>query len=311
VATRASGRPASSAGATAAGGRGAPDTPGPMRLTILGAAAAWSMRAARASSSYLVELHDQALLLDLGQGSFAEVAARLDPASLRAVLISHLHPDHCVDLVPLRHFLKYGRTPPGTVELRGPGELRSRFDALTGEAGFLANLPGPPLAPGTITLGPFEVTIGRVTHVGDSFAFRVAPAGRRGGVVDHVGPGHRASATTIYRPGSDPDPEAGAPGAPGLVYSGDCGRPEDLLPLLRRGDTLLCEASYGPGPVVEGPNHLDSPGAARAARDGGARMLVLTHILDGMDVPATRRAARAVFDGPVVVARPGLTLEVA
>jgi ribonuclease BN (tRNA processing enzyme) len=96
----------------------------------------------------------------------------------------------------------------------------------------------------------------------------------------------------------------------GLVYSGDCGRPDDLLPLLRRGDTLLCEASYGPGPVVEGPNHLDSPGAARAARDGGASALVLTHILDGMDVAATRRAARAVFDGPVVVARPGLTLDV-
>ena len=35
------------------------------------------------------------------------------------------------------------------------------------------------------------------------------------------------------------------PDAPGLVYSGDCGIADDLLPLIRRGDTLLCEASWG------------------------------------------------------------------
>ena len=49
------------------------------------------------------------------------------------------------------------------------------------------------------------------------------------------------------------------PAGPGLVYSGDCGRAEDLDVLARPGDTLLCEVSFGPGPIVPGAEHLDGP----------------------------------------------------
>lgn len=257
---------------------------GGMRLTVVGCAAAWSRVPGRASSSYLVELGEpgdpgaSALLLDLGQGSFSALAGLRDPANLSAVLISHVHPDHCIDLVPLRLYLRYGCEPSRTVALHGPAELRRRFDGLTNEHDFLCDLPGAALAPGTMTVAGFSVSVATVLHVGTSFAFRLSPA-------------------------ADPS-------APGLVYSGDCGRAADLLPLVRPGDTLLIEASHGAGPVIDGPNHLNAADASALATDAKAGRLVITHILDDVDPAAALALARERFAGEAMLAEPGLTLTI-
>ena len=246
-----------------------------MRLTVIGSAAAYTRRAGAASSCYLVEEGDAALVLDLGQGSFAELSARREPATITAILVSHLHPDHHIDLVPMRHFLLYGQPEQASVELRAPGDLRARYDVLLGEPDFLRPLPGPPLEPGTFEMGPFTVEVARVAHTEESHAVRVATAGAGGG----------------------------------LVYSGDCGRAADLLPLIRPGDTLLCEASFGAGPRPEGVPHLTSDEAAEAAALSGAARLILTHILDDREPEATLAAARRAFSGPSLLAYPGLVIQ--
>jgi len=251
--------------------------PGVMRLTVLGAAAAWSLEPGRASSSYLVQLDGESIVMDMGQGSFSELAAYVEPGSVLAVLISHLHPDHCIDLIPLRLYCKYGRTPATTVDLYAPAGIRERFDALTGEDDYLSCLPGESLQAGTFEVGPFEITAAPVLHVGPSFAFRVAPKGAS---------------------------------RPGLVYSGDVGRSEDLVPLLRPGDTLLTEASFGDGPIIEGPNHLDACAAACLARDNGAGRLILTHLLPEVDPVAARESASRFFRGRLLMAEPGLQVDI-
>jgi len=258
-------------------------TPG-LRLTVVGCAAAWSTRPGRASSCYLVEIGDDALVLDMGQGSFSQLAARRDPATLRGVLISHAHADHCVDLVPFRHYVKHGRPgrPLAAPAVHGPVDLPSRFDDFAREPHLLAPFAFHALITGSLRIGPFDVKVERVAHVDRSFAFRVARARRTGE----------------------------RPGPPGLVYSGDCGDPSDLVPLIRPGDTLLAEAYWGAGPGDPAANHLDAAGAARAAREGAAARLILTHLRDGVDPAAARRAARAVFEGEVLVARPGLVVEI-
>ena len=298
-----------------------------MRLTIVGCAAAWSRVPGRASSSYLVELGAPgdpgtgesaasaqptapAILLDLGQGGFSALSGFRDPATLGGVLISHVHPDHCIDLVPLRLYLRYGCEPARTVPLHGPRELRQRFDALTNESDFLCDLPGHPLAPGTMSIVGFQVSVAPVLHAGASFAFRVAPAGRSGSAGQAAsGGGHSGS--------GDPSglADSSVPGladslAPGLVYSGDCGRADDLLPLIHPGDTLLIEASHGAGPIIEGPNHLNAAEAARVATAGGAGRLVLTHFLDGVDPRAALELARSTFAGETLLAEPGLQLTI-
>ncbi len=259
-----------------------------MRLTVVGCAAAWSRVPGRASSSYLVELGAPgdptapAILLDIGQGSFAALSGYRDPATLRGVLISHVHPDHCIDLVPLHLYLRSGCEPAQTVELHGPADLRSRFDAFTGESDFLADLPGDPLTPGAVSLAGFQVSVAPVLHVGESFAFRVVPAD---------GSGSRDAAA-------------------GLVYSGDCGRADDLLALLRPGDTLLVEASHGAGPIIEGLAHLNAAEAARVATAAAAARLVLTHLFDDVDPGAALELARSSFAGETLLAEPGLRLTV-
>lgn len=246
-----------------------------MRLTVVGCAPAYTQRVGRASSCYLVEHDGRAVLLDMGQGSFSALAQYRDMRQIDAVLISHLHADHLVDLVPLRHFLKY-EAPDTLIRLHGPLELRRRLDAFQAQPDFLGDLPGDPLAADSFELAGLSVQARLVTHIPHSFGFRLAP-----------------------RDGS----------GPGLVYSGDCAEPRDLLPLLRAGDTLLSEAAFGAGPG-EAVMHMTAAQAAWAAAEGGAARLVLTHILDRNDESAASDAAAEVFEGELNIAQPGLVLEI-
>ncbi len=103
------------------------------------------------------------------------------------------------------------------------------------------------------------------------------------------------------RSGAHAESGAGTDGRPasGLVYSGDCSRFEDLLPLIHPGDTLLAEATFGAGPVAPGAKHITSSDAARAATAAGAARLLLTHLLSGHSRPEALAAAEAVFAGSV------------
>jgi ribonuclease BN (tRNA processing enzyme) len=250
-----------------------------MELTIIGAGPAYTDRRGAASASYLVRAADAALLLDLGQGAFPNLAATLEPSLLTAVLISHLHPDHFVDLVPLRHYLAWEFKPGRRVRVLGPLGLGDRLDALHAHPGFAAAaLDVEPLSEGTMRVGPFEVEVRRVTHTDESYAFRISatPAGTRPGAAD-------------ARPTANP----------GLVYSGDCGRGDDLLPLIRPGDTLLSEASFGAGSAPPGAHHLNAAAAGSVAAEGRAARLLLTHIQMGCDRGEALAAAEAVFAGVV------------
>jgi ribonuclease BN (tRNA processing enzyme) len=244
----------------------------PMHLSVVGAGPAYTDRPGATGAAYLVRIGDASLLLDLGQGSFPGLAGILDPATLDAVVISHLHPDHFIDLVSLRHYLRW-EPPRRRVRVLGPAGLDGRLDALHDEPGFTAAaLDVEALEEGTMRIGPFEVEVARVTHTDASFGFRVSAAGG---------------------------------GAPGLVYSGDCGRAEDLDALARPRDTLLCEVSFGPGPAVPGAEHLDGPAVGDLARRVGAGRVLLTHLQMGFDRAATIESVRTRFGGPVELVDPG------
>lgn len=249
-----------------------------VRLTVLGSSAAWSEGPGRPSSSYLVEHGGEALVLDLGQGALGALFGHRQPSTIRAVVISHMHADHHVDLIPLRHHLRYQFEEPRSIGLHVPDELRRRYDAFCDEAGFLRDLVGPELVAGTREIGPFILQAHPVLHSECSFAFRVT---------------------------ADDDPDG-----PGLVYSGDCGRADDLLPLIHEGDTVLCEAFWSTRTPDHGANHLTAVQAADVAQRGQAARLILTHILESNDPQAAREAAGQVFSGPVDLAEPGVVVHI-
>ena len=247
---------------------------------MIGAGPAYTDRPGATGASYLIRLGDASVLLDLGQGSFARLAATVDPGSLDAVVISHLHPDHFIDLVALRHYLRWEH-PPRRVRVIGPEGLPARLDGLHDEPGFTAaSLDVETLTEGSVSVAAFTIQAARVTHTASSFGFRVSADGTGSGV------------------------------DPGLVYSGDCGRAEDLDVLARPGDTLLCEVSFGPGPVAAGAAHLDGPAVGDLANRVRAGRVLLTHLQMGFDRGATIDSVRARFDGPVELVDPGFSTSI-
>ena len=44
----------------------------------------------------------------MGSGAFSNLREAIDYTALDAILISHMHADHFLDLIPLRYALKYG-----------------------------------------------------------------------------------------------------------------------------------------------------------------------------------------------------------
>lgn len=249
--------------------------PGALELIVLGAGPAYSDRPGDLGSGFLVRSGEDGVVLDLGQGTFNPLMRAFDPSALATVAISHLHPDHFIDLIPLRHYLcRPELRPTRRVPLLAPLGIADRIDAAWGEEGFSAGAFDLELPPtdGPSVAGPFAIEARRVTHAGESCAYRVAP---------EVQPG------------------------PGIVYSGDIGDPDDLRPFIRPGDVLLAEATFGPGPVPDGMLHLDAPTVGRLAAETGVSQLIVAHVRMGYDLDDTLRAARVAFGGPTSMARPG------
>jgi len=248
-----------------------------MKLVVLGAGPSYTNAVGGIGSSYLVAHDDHALLLDAGQGTFSSLANAWEASTLDAIAISHLHPDHFIDLVALRHYLRYEFHPPRRMRVLGPAGLADRLDALHAEPGFAAATLDIEATggPSTRTIGPFTLQAGRVTHTAESYGYRVS-----------AGTG------------------------PGLVYSGDCGRADDLANLIRPGDTLLSEVSFGPGPVPGGAFHLDAPAVGSLANATAPGRVLLTHIHMGLDRDATVASVKTRFDGPVQLVNPGDSFQV-
>ena len=221
-----------------------------LELVILGAGPAYSDVPGSFGSSYLVRLGDAALLLDLGQGCFPALAALHEPSLLSGVFISHLHPDHFIDLMPLRHCLcRVEATHDKPIIVMAPDGLDQRLDAVYDQPGrSAAAFEQQPLTTGARPLGPFGLEVQAVRHYGESFAVRV---------------------------------ETMESGGPGLVYTGDIADPDDVRQLIREGDLLLSEATLGPGPVTGDVPHLDGPTAGKLAADARAGHVVTTHVRMG------------------------------
>jgi ribonuclease BN (tRNA processing enzyme) len=249
-----------------------------VELIVLGAGPAFTDRLGSAGAAYLVRTDEAGILLDLGQGAFPRLMAAIEPSSLAGVLISHLHPDHFIDLVPLRHYLRYQLSPRRRVRIVGPAGLRDRLDALHGEPGFCAEALDVEALMGRtrVPVGPFDVEVAEVSHSGDSHAFRIA-----------------------------------TDGGTGLVYSGDCASTDDLAPLIRPGDTLLVEVSFGDGGIPTGAMHLDAAMVAELVGRTRPGRVLLTHLLSGSDRAATVARVQDGYPGLVELVEPGFRAIVA
>ncbi|TYB56649.1 MBL fold metallo-hydrolase [Nonomuraea sp. PA05] len=259
-----------------------------MRLTVLGCRAGMPSHGV-ASSGYLVTTGAARLLLDCGPGVATALSGVIPPGSLSGVVISHLHIDHCYDLLPLgRRILSDQLTDPFAAH---------DVDALR------------PAIPLYVPAGGRDLLLGLAAL----FPLSTAP------ILDRVF--ELALDVREYRPGEEFElgdclvtmhalrhalPNCGArvqgPAAT-LAYTGDTGVTDALHTLAADVDLLLAEATLDDTDRSR-HGHLSAADAARAAQKANAAQLMLTHLPGG---DATRKAqAEPHFDGPVHVAAPGL-----
>ncbi|GAB3593099.1 MBL fold metallo-hydrolase [Angustibacter peucedani] len=255
-----------------------------MRLTVVGCSG--SMPGPRsAASCYLVEVEGDErtwrVLLDLGSGSLGPLQQHVDPMQLDAVLLSHLHADHCLDLCGLYVMLKHspvGPQPRPRIPVYGPqgtGERLARAYDLPADPGMSGELDVRCWHDGeAVQVGPLTITPVRVNHPVEAYGLRL----------EHEG--------TV------------------LAYTGDTDACSALEPLCRDADVVLADSAFVDGrDDVEGV-HLSGRRAAEAAvAAGGVKRLVLTHLPPWNDPEVVVAQAREAWDGPLDVARPGLVLD--
>ncbi len=257
-----------------------------MQVTVLGKSPSWQ-DAAGACSGYLVQEQGFTLLLDCGNGVFSKLRRHCDYIDVDAVLISHLHADHFLDLVPFSYALSYGpRQQPVPVGGRGVG-VRSRTPARPqlwvpgGASAVLRKIVGcwgaadlvdnafsiqEYATADELTLGPLRIRFCEVPHFTVTHAVDLAVNGSR------------------------------------FTFSADCRPNEGLVAFADGTDVLMIEATL-PRPERTGVRgHLTAREAGEHGRLAGARRLVLTHYSDELDSEWTRAEAAESYGGPVEMA---------
>ncbi|HEU4812277.1 MAG TPA: MBL fold metallo-hydrolase [Nocardioides sp.] len=255
-----------------------------MRLTVVGCSGSYPGPDSPCSGYLLEADHvDESgasrtwrIMLDLGSGALGALHRYADPLSIDAVLVSHLHADHCLDLCGYYVMRKYHPNgPQPRIPVWGPvgtADRMARAYDLPHDPGmheqFDFRLWGDP-----IRIGPFAVRPVPVDHPVPAFGLRVSADGAT------------------------------------LGYSGDTGPCAGLDDVADGVDLLLAEASFRSGDDNPKGLHLTGADCGDAAERGGAKRLVLTHVPPWFDRQEALREARELYAGELGLAVPGATYD--
>jgi ribonuclease BN (tRNA processing enzyme) len=246
-----------------------------MDLTIVGCSGSFPGPDSPASS-YLVTADGFRLVIDMGNGAFGALQRHADPAAIDAVMISHLHADHCLDLCSYQVYRTFaGPEPLAPIPVFAPAGASARLDRAADVGG------GPSvseafgfqvLTEGTSQIGPLTVTAARMSHPVETFGFRLEHGGRV------------------------------------FAYSADTGPCAGLVSLAAGADVLLCEATFRDRPGLPDALHLTPRQAGEHASRAGVGQLVLTHLMPGTDGAVAQWQAAEAFGQNVSLAVPGRVL---
>ena len=248
-----------------------------MRLTVVGCAGSYPGPDSPASC-YLVEHDGHSVVLDMGNGAFGPLQKFVDVLNVDAVVLSHLHADHCLDLTSYYVWRRYRPEGPAhAIPVLGP----------TGSADRLARAYDLPHTPGmhgefyfrdhveVTEVGPFRITTAPAAHPVEAYSIRVEAGGRS------------------------------------LVFSGDTGPTDTLVDLARGADLALFEASFLSRYEDLPPDlHLTAAQSAEHATRAGVQRLVLTHLVPWTPRDETQEEAAAAYDGELMLATSGLALDI-
>jgi ribonuclease BN (tRNA processing enzyme) len=201
-----------------------------MKVTVVGCAGSFP-GPDTSSSCYLVQADGFTAVLDLGNGSLGQLQRYCTVADVDAVLLSHLHADHCMDVLPLyvaRTYDPTGRHP--VLPVHAPAGAEAHLSQAYGRVdapGLGSCFAFSEWSAGTHRVGPFDITAARVAHPVETWGLRISHGGRS------------------------------------LAYSADTGPCDALVDLSRGADLALFESSFEAGRDRSAPEQAAAAGVGR------------------------------------------------
>jgi ribonuclease BN (tRNA processing enzyme) len=232
----------------------------------------------RNAPGYYLESGGTGVLLDCGSGTLLQLEkSGRSYRDIDAVCITHLHPDHFADLMPLIHALRAtpGFTRKKDLTIIGPEGLGRYYDL------SIASIMGHPKEftieiqemEDSLVLEPFVITSMMTVHSERSLAYRFEEKGST------------------------------------IVYTGDAAYDEGLIDISRGADLLVIDSSFPESMKVK--NHLTSRECGLVAERAGVRKLLLSHLYP-VDVSDEERLneCRKVYKGDVSLAEDLMEIDI-
>lgn len=259
-----------------------------MRLTILGCSGSMSGRHS-AASSYLVQAEDRdgrlySVTLDFGPGAMGQLLNYLDPAELDAMFISHLHADHCADIVGMQVYRRWFPSGPlSQIPVYSPQDGLERTRHIGGdseEETYAGEFDFRQLRAGDrFVIGPMIFETFAAEHTVECLGVRITAPSENGG-----------EAT--------------------LAYTGDTDICDTEIEMARGVDVLLSECAYEDERDTVRGIHMTGSRAGTLAQEAGAKKLLLTHLQPWTDPEKVRRDAHNIYSGPIRCVLPGDTYSI-
>lgn len=239
-----------------------------MKLTIIGFWGGYPA-ADGATSAYLLEKDDFALLLDVGSGSLGKVQNYRHIMDIDAVILSHYHHDHVADIGVLQYawlVQSYLREEKEILPIYGHAEDQQGFESLTHECTEgIAYDPNK-----TLEIGPFHITFLKTNHPVPCYGMRIT------------------------------DDEST------IVYTADTTFKEEWIDFAKDADLLITDCNFYADQEGTAAGHMTSEEGAIIAQKANVRELILSHLPHYGDVSELVGEAEQHFNGPIQLAKEGL-----
>ncbi len=233
----------------------------------------------RGAPAALLRIGDKNLLIDIGSGTLQKMLHfGVNYLNLDAIILTHLHPDHTSDLVPLFFACKYSLAPR-TKELyliggKGTREFYEKLKEVYGHwvkaESFKLHIQEAPHGKRDL-LGICFSTF-PLQHTRSSIGLRFEYEGKV------------------------------------LAYSGDTDYCPELIEMGKAADLLVLECSFPNERKIQG--HLTPSLAGKVAKEAQTKRLVLTHFYPPCDETDIISQCREEFSGELILAEDMMVLSV-
>lgn len=250
-----------------------------MKLRFLGSGTIHPNPHRLCSATLLENVNGEMILVDCGPGTFLRFAQfDLDLLQVRHIFITHFHPDHISDLIPIlfaiRNLPATGDSAP--INIWGPPGIRRFVDLMVEAYGdwLSAEKSGYrvfDLKESEALIDSFKVSVRKVPHNDESVGYRFE-------IENFV-----------------------------VGFSGDSEYDEAIVELISGADLAVVECAYPDSDPRRG--HLTPSEVASLARLGKPQRLLINHCYPAVLAEDPVKLIQKNFDGLVVIAHDGMIVD--